>query len=192
MRTVMRDLLALTTLTLLGTLALTGCASESAPRASESTAPTDAPVFASDAEALAAATEAYAAYLAMSDQILAEGGEKPERIRAFATEALAEIEIDGYDNVRSKQLRSVGESDFSGMIVQDRKSSSDIRRGIVTTYLCSDVSGVDVVDANGDSVVSVTRPNFTPFIVSFDLVSLAPVKLLVASADVWDGSGVCR
>ncbi len=35
---------------------------------------TAAPVFASDEEALAAATAAYAAYLAMSDQIFAEGG----------------------------------------------------------------------------------------------------------------------
>ena len=195
MRTVQRDLLVLSSLLLLGTLALTGCTPEpvpQAPQASETTAPTDAPVFASDEEALAAATEAYAAYLAMSDQILAEGGENPDRIRAFSTETLAEIEMEGYAQVRSNKLRSVGESRFSDLILQNLSLTEKAGRGIVTTYLCSDISEVDVVNVNGDSVVKDARPDFTPFIVSFDLVSREPVKLLVSSADVWDGAGICK
>ena len=192
MRTVKRDLLVLGTLLLLGALSLTGCAPEPAPRASETTAPTDAPVFASDEQALAAATEAYAAYLAMSDQILAEGGEDPDRIRAFAAEKLAAIEIKGYANVRLKKLRSVGESRFTDLILQDRSPSGEAGRGIVNTYVCSDISGVDMVNANGDSVVDEARPDFTAFVVAFDLVSRDPVKLLVSSAEVWDGAGICK
>ncbi|TFD29046.1 hypothetical protein [Cryobacterium cryoconiti] len=189
MRTVTRHLSL--SLVLLAALSLAGCAPEPAPQASETTAPTDAPVFASDAEALAAATEAYAAYLAMSDKILAEGGNDPDRIRAFASQKLAEIEMEGYANFRSKGLKSVGESRFSDLILQDESPSDIAGLGAVTTYLCSDVSQVDVVDTNGVSVVADSRPDFTPFIVSFDLVSRDPVALIVASADVWEGAGVC-
>ena len=192
MRTVKRDLLALITLTLLGALSLAGCAPAPAPQASETNGPTEAPVFASDEEALAAATEAYAAYLAMSDQILAEGGADPERIRAFTTERLADIEMEGFANVRSSGFRSVGESQFSELALQDQGKPGKAGRGMLSAYVCSDVSGVDVVDANGESVVKDVRPDFTPFVISFDLISKDPIKLLVAGADVWDGPGVCK
>ncbi|MCU1637074.1 MAG: hypothetical protein JWQ68_2313, partial [Cryobacterium sp.] len=58
------------------------------------------PVFATDEDALAAATEAYAAYLSMSDRILMDGGAQPERIREVATKPLADLEIAGFARVR--------------------------------------------------------------------------------------------
>ena len=61
--------------------ALAGCVpSDSQPSAAPS--PSATPVFASDAEALAAAEKAYAAYLKVSDEIANDGGKDPDRIDA--------------------------------------------------------------------------------------------------------------
>ena len=53
-------------------LVLVGCVPTTTP-ASPAPRPSATPVFATEAEALAAATEAYAAYVRVSDQILADG-----------------------------------------------------------------------------------------------------------------------
>ena len=62
----------------IGALLLSGCLPQQ-PTATPPPEATAAPIFASDEEALAAATAAYAAYLAMSDQILKDGGKDPDR-----------------------------------------------------------------------------------------------------------------
>lgn len=174
-----------------GALALTamvGCAAAPLPPPTPSSTAA-APVFASEEEALAAATEAYAAYLSMSDQILIDGGENPERIKPFASAAMAETEMKGYANAKSKGYRSTGASRFDNLTLQSIDAAAT--EGAVSAYLCSDVSEVDVVDASGDSVVSPDRPSRTPFQVVFDVAATAPPQLVVASADVWNGSGVC-
>ena len=66
-------------------LVLAGCAPD-VPAIQVPPTPTVTPLFASDEEALAAAEEAYAAYLAMSDEITSDGGERPERIPAGSRE----------------------------------------------------------------------------------------------------------
>jgi hypothetical protein len=170
--------------------ALAGCESAPAP-APATTTSTGAPVFASDEEALAAATEAYAAYLSMSDRILIDGGNDPDRIRKFVSNDLAQVELEGYADVRSKGYHSTGGSGVSNIALQSVNESARDGVGIVSVYLCSDVSAVDVVDGTGMSVVSPTRPDKTPFEVTFDLVTRDPVRLIVASSDVWNGGNVC-
>ncbi len=71
-------------LVLVGMLALTGCVDGDRLPTLPPT-PTSTPIFASEEEALAAAEEAYAAYLEMSNLISSEGGVEPERIAPFVT-----------------------------------------------------------------------------------------------------------
>src|SRR4051812_41826324 len=93
-------------------LALAGCVpSDPHPTASPSASAT--PVFASDAEALAAAEKAYAAYLKVSGEISADGGLKPERIDPLVTKEQAPREHDTFAYFSSHDLHTSGSPTFS-------------------------------------------------------------------------------
>ncbi|MDQ1582169.1 MAG: hypothetical protein QOF36_223, partial [Microbacteriaceae bacterium] len=72
MRIVSRGILATLAGAGLIVITLAGCATSASPMPTPSAV--HSPLFASDEEALKAATDAYAAYLAMSDTIAQEGG----------------------------------------------------------------------------------------------------------------------
>ena len=163
-------------------VAVSGCDAAD-PRVTPAPTPSATPVFASDEEALAAAEVAYAAYLAVSDAIFAEGGADPERLSGVASGDFLEASIAGFQKVQTNGWRSVGTSTADSYELQ--KFDPD---GSVTVYLCTDVSGVDVVDSSGQSVVSPNRPARTYFEVNFDYVG-GPT-MLVASREVW-GDGAC-
>jgi hypothetical protein len=169
---------------------LTGCTQPSAP---VPTAPmaTDAPVFASDEEALAAATVAYAAYQETSDLILADGGIDPERIREVVSEKMAVSEMTGFAQARAEGLRSIGKSIFDTISIQSVDQAPVDGTGAVTVYLCSDVSGVDILNAIGTSVVSPSRTERTRFEVTFDLSTRGINQLVVGSRSVWTSGGLC-
>jgi len=154
-------------------------------------APTGTPLFSSDEEALAAAEEAYGAYLAVSGQILNEGGAQPERIDEVVTPERAVVEKAGYLEFESAGRRTVGRTTFFGTVLQRFESETTDGQDVVTVYLCSDVSGVDVLDAAGNSVVSPDRPSLTPFEVAFDTADGTVVTLVVSRKDPWSDSGVC-
>ncbi|TFB64604.1 hypothetical protein E3N86_02940 [Cryobacterium sp. Hz7] len=193
MRTVQRDLLVLGPLLLLGTLALTGCTPEpvpQAPQASETTAPTDAPVFASDEEALAAATEAYAAYLAVIDMVLADGGKDTSQLVDVTAEEALRAETDSANLYTDNGYRSVGSTAFDSVQLQSIK---DDGRGhtAVTAYLCSDVTRVDVVDSTGASVVPNDRVDRFPLTITFQNSSAASNDLTITSSESWSGKNYC-
>ena len=154
-------------------------------------APTGTPLFSSDEEALAAAEEAYGAYLAVSGQILNEGGAQPERIDEVVTPERAAIEKASYSDLGNAGLRTVGRTTFFGTVLQRFDTESPDGRDVVSVYLCSDVSGVDVLDAAGNSVVSPNRPALTPFEVAFDLAGGGGMTLVVSRKEPWPESGVC-
>jgi hypothetical protein len=166
-------------------LTMTGCGDPPPPVTPTPTS-SAAPVFASDEEALAAAEESYRAYTEVADQIFHEGGADPDRLTAVATGDFLDASIAGFENVREKGWHSIGHSTFDSLELQRIDSSPS---GIVSAYLCGDVSGVEVVDSDGVSVVAADRPDRTYFEVIFDL-DVATGRLLVASRQVW-GDGKC-
>jgi hypothetical protein len=187
MRTKSRS--AAVTLVLVTALAATGCTPE-APRANEKPTPTSTPLFASDEEALAAAEEAYAAYLAVTDQIFADGGTDTSMLGAVATGSQLEVDENGFRDVVSKGLRSVGQTTFTDAELQRYSTDVAELEAAVTVYLCEDVSGVDVVDASGLSVVQQDRPDRVRYEVTFDWTGSRPPELLVSDRDPWRG-GEC-
>jgi len=147
--------------------------------------PSATPLFASEDEALAAATEAYAAYTAVSDAILNEGGINPERLEAVATGDDLEINLAAFRQSASQGVHSVGQTQFDSVVLQRVLEQSDDGLEVVTLYLCEDVAGVDLLDSKGSSLVAPERPNRVPFEVSF---SLQGGVLLVSRKDPWPGT----
>ena len=177
-----------------GLVALTGCsATPTDPSVPPDTtdAPAPAPVFASDDEAPAAATSAHAKYLEMSDRILIEGGINPDRINDVATPELAAIQLPDYEESRAKKLHTMGTTTFTNATLQSIRDPNNDGRGIVTVYLCSDISGTNVLNEQDVSIMPPKRPDRTPFVVAFDLSSQDPKTRVAASEIVWTGKGVC-
>jgi hypothetical protein len=164
-----------------------GCAAE--PIAvPTSAAPTPAPAFASDEEALAAATEAYARYQEMADEITGDGGNAPERIAPFVSETYLPVEVHQYDDYRVAQARSVGRTSFAVASAQQLDYGNADNTSIAL-YICDDVSGIDVLDKTGASLVTESRVEVTPFEVGF--VLNRDGLLVVDSRDVWESESFC-
>jgi hypothetical protein len=163
---------------------LSGCVPDAAPH--PTAAPTTSapnPVFASDDEALAAATDAYKAYLAMSDLIASEGGQRPERMADVAVDSALSDAVEGLTQFTTMNLHSSGATAFDHLSLQKRSSDD------VDVYLCEDVSGIDVLDGQGVSVVSPNRKPRTPFQVTLTRTSNA--SLLVKNRVAWAGQYFC-
>jgi hypothetical protein len=164
-------------------LALAGCAPTS--HVTRTPTPSATAVFASDAAALAAAEKTYKGYVAMSDQILSDGGHDPARLRKWATGKALSAAVKGFDEAASKHWHAIGRTVVRDVLLEQRSRS---RASAVTIYACDDVSGVDIVDAAGASVVSSSRPDLSPVEVVF---ALQGSHLLVSQVEGWDGGGIC-
>lgn len=187
MRTVSHHPIAVCALALLVASALAGCATEPTPAPTHTAAATDAPVFASDEEALAAATKAYAAYLKASDAISNDGGTDPERIAPFIAPSLLKSELEGFAGYRSAGAHSVGSTTFVVSSVQGIEASKDFGTSI-SLYICEDVSDLDVVDSKGVSLVSPSRTPLTPFEVTFEG---SADSIVLGYREVWEGRNFC-
>jgi hypothetical protein len=170
--------LAVFAVTLLG---LTACLG-SDPTLVPDPEPTTTPVFANDEEALAAAEEAYAAYIAVSDQILIDGGINPERLLEVATQEVYDTQLEGYEMLAANSWRSTGGTMVDSVQIQYFDSAT------VAVYACVDVSKVDVLNRDGNSVVAADRPARSAFEIFFDYDK---TKLLVAGQEVWTGDDFC-
>lgn len=143
--------------------------------------PTVTPVFASDEEALAAAEEAYGAYLAAVDLSLATGDGTGLRLVAEGN-ALEEA-LDSVEGFIEKGEKLVGQSSFTSMTL-----ISQAIDGRLESYVCLDISQADVVDATGSSIVPPDRASVYPMHLSFEFRSHG---LLVSESEVWDGENFC-
>lgn len=166
---------------------LGGCVASPAPLPasrppSVATEQHDTPLFSTDNEALIAATDAYARYMRVSDEILARGGIHPGRLRQVATgQALSQREKD-FSTYSKRQWRTSGDTMFDSMRVQARSAFT------VTVYVCEDVSNVAVVDALGVSLLSTDDETRTPFVAQ--LVQRGQ-RLVLASKTRWTGNDFC-
>ncbi|TFC81198.1 hypothetical protein E3T23_06845 [Cryobacterium cheniae] len=185
-----RDLLVLGTLLLLGALSLTGCAPEPAPRASETTAPTDAPVFASDEQALAAATEAYAAYLAAGDAEEGAGTPSRDQFLALSSGEAHEQDLSVAASFDEKGWKQIGSTSFDSMAIQSAEINEK-RRWEIRVYVCLDVTNSDIVDSFGVSVSQPDRPLRMPLEVAFVGTDQSNDHLQMTESRVWAGSDFC-
>ncbi|MGN6272145.1 MAG: hypothetical protein ACTHMQ_03555 [Protaetiibacter sp.] len=165
---------------LLIALALVGC-TPTEPMPTPPPTPSEAPVFASDEEALAAAEEAYAAFLATLDQIFIDGGNGSERLLEVASEDVLEQETAGFEQLRAAGFHGTG-STRAKLTLQ----SADLVLGEITAYTCDDISETDIVDTNGVSVVGERSTTTYEYEVVF-----GGSPLILQSRLPWDGADVC-
>ena len=170
-------------------LALAGCAPAGQQAASSPTARAT-PVFASDAEALAAAEKAYAAYLKVSASITSAGGSSPSLIDTFVTESEATTEHRTYKYFSDGGLRSQGSPSLGPMNLEHINYDTS---GIATlvVHACIDASNVRILDSSGVDVTPADRLNMTPLEITMRSSAEFPTKLLVAGSKKWFGSEAC-
>lgn len=166
---------------------LSGCVPSDATPPPEQTASFVAP-YASDEEALAAAEEAYAEYVRVSGEILEQGGADPERLETVVTGDFLASSIEGLREFEEAGKRQTGESKVGNAELQ-RYSPSGGSREIITIYVCRNISGVDVLDSSGQSVVSPERDHSSIMQVTFDYVE-DRAALMVSDQLLWS-SGEC-
>lgn len=179
----------------LATGALSGCSATPAPaprdtaepvaEATPATTETSA-VFASNDEALAAATAFYASYQGIANTISREGGADPSRISDFVTKDMLPGEIATFERLADRGVHLVGDIDFDSMSVQ----SADLNAGSINLYMCLDVSKGEVVDAGGMSVAPPDRPLRYPLVVAL-VQNDALNQLLLEKSEIWSGSDFC-
>lgn len=172
------------------TAATLGACTQPTPEPTRSDAPTvkPTPAFASDADALKAATDAYAAYLKMSDTIAHDGGANPERIKPYATGDALEAGLKSAQQFREAGAHSIGLTTVTNSKLQtaDYQSPTELQ---ISFYVCEDVSGVDVRDQNDKSLVSADRPPQATYTVT---VVGRNDRLTVDSDEPWPGASVCE
>lgn len=169
---------------------LAACApGESAPTPSPSPVETDAPIFASDEEALAAAISAYEAYSAASAVVGNEGGEGVERLEDTVTPDLYKQLVEEFTALRDANLRIVGEPAISGGSLAERSETQSLAS--VSAYFCRDVSPTAVVDANGTDVTPASRDAVQPVLAHFVSRADASETLIVESMERWSDASFC-
>lgn len=152
--------------------------------------PSTAPIFASDEEALAAATEAYARYLKVSDEITGEGGLGAERIAEFVTAAVFDEEKAGFKEYQEKGLKTRGSSIVNEMRLQQYLDAGD-GTGTVTVYVCVNISDVQIIDGYGNDVTPSETPKISPLEVEFEAKGQTPVIMTISRSELWSGSNFC-
>ena len=146
------------------------------------------PLFASDEEALEAATQAYEEFLRVSGQILRDGGKNPERLRPLVSEDVYESEAEGFALLEENGWRSVGESALIGTELQQHINGP---AGIaeVVAYVCVSVDGNDIVNSEGVSQVSADRATEVSFEIVF--ASMPSGILLIDRKTTWAETAAC-
>ncbi len=183
-----RSLTAVTGLLILGlTTTLVGC-SDTTRLPDPTPEATAEPLFASDEEALAAAVEVYEEFLAVTDQILQEGGAEPERLEPLVSPDLYESELAGFEDFASSGARLVGSSSITASELQQRSPGSDPDSEEVIAYFCVSSEDTDVVDASGSSI----REPGAPVEYGFEVVTaFAPDGAVIESNQLFDGLQSC-
>ena len=162
----------------IASLTLVGC-STSAPKAvPTSSAVEQAPAFASDEEALAAAQAAYAEYLSVSDQIARDGGANPERLKKLVSSNLFEEMKSTFNSMKNDGLHAEGVTTFDSLHLENRSVSN------ASFYLCVDVSQNLMFNASGENVTPSNRMNRVPLVVNFAFHGTPTIE----SSEVWSCS----
>ena len=144
------------------------------------------PLFATDEEALEAATQAYEEYLAVVDRVLQNPSGDSSALSKVAESAALEEVKDSVATFAERGLRVEGvrelvEVEFQQMFEFD--SSSRVR-----FYVCESVAGFDVIGPEGASVVEESRPDLTAFEVE---VMAQGENVLVVERAVWADQQFC-
>lgn len=166
---------------------LVSCSDGAGPPVTPAPAPSGTPVFASDEEALAAAEEVYGRYLEVSNAVGAAGWTDTEPLEEVLRAQALEDELASANAYEEAGLRQEGRIDYDTATLQ--QYSAEVSGAVsVSVYLCIDVSAVDLIDAEGQSVVPAGRIDRQPVEVTIDDVD---GTLKISGSEAWSGASFC-
>ena len=166
-------------------LALVGCSSPTVipPAAPPSD---EAPLFATDEEALAAATAAYEEFLAALDSKLQDPPAEDIDLGDFASSQALDEATESVDRFVTQGLRI---TDARAVIATELQMFSELSAGVeVVIYACESVEGVDLLNTDGESLVEEGRPDLSGWEAA---VIFNGESVSVDSRNQWAGEGVC-
>lgn len=158
---------------------LTGCSP-----APESPEPT--PSFTSDAEAFAAAEETYRAYIDALNEVDLSDPETFEAVYAWTTGDLNASDRKGLSEYHASR------ADVTGSSVPVTVSGAAVGvDGTTTLNVCLDVSGIEVTNSAGESLVDPDRVDVQSLLVELTPSTDQPLSYLISSIDPRDGKPTC-
>lgn len=174
---------------LIAALLLVGCMPVE-PTVTPVPEPSVTPIFASDEDALAAATEAYAKYLEVSDAVRSENGRAPERISEFVTTDRLEDELESFSDFAKDGRSTVGLIAFDSVKLQ-RYFVEPPGVATVVMYLCLDASAIKFVDQNGNDVTTAEKPDRQLFEVTMVSGPTKASNLVLSGSELWSNDSNC-
>jgi hypothetical protein len=145
-------------------------------------APTPTPTstgFASEAEAFAAAEETYRAYVDALNRVDLSDPATFEDVYQWTTGDLNASDRESFSMYHAESFTVIGDTEIRKFTPQ----SYDPATVTVTAVACSDVSQIDVLDAEGNSQVAANRPDLYQLIVTFESAEVGSSEFLIASSN---------
>jgi hypothetical protein len=183
-----RPILVALSLTLLA--ASLGACAESASIPSPPPPAAEAPLFATDEEALEAATVAYAEYLIASGAVTSEPAASPANVTPLVTAEYLEDFSRSLSSVREAGLTTEGSTTL--VSAQLQQHFEDLTGTTVVIYVCLDVSGVRAFDEAGLDQTPADRALLVGLEVGLFSPSELRGELLVASSQAWEAGSLCE
>jgi hypothetical protein len=173
----------------LAALILSGCVQQP-PSVIPNSTPTAAPVFATDADALAAAKTAYVGYLAAADAVNARGGRDPSSLSRWVSPGWFPTEARSYRDFAKTHETVAGTTTFTDFTFV-RQSLAVSGAAVVVAHVCLDIDKVKIKDASGATVVPAGARKRVPLQVSFVSKSRASTLLVVDRSTPWRNADPC-
>ncbi|WP_162940012.1 hypothetical protein [Gryllotalpicola protaetiae] len=149
---------------------------------------TPTPVFTSDADALAAATTTFTQFEAASDRVASAGWTDPGPLRSLVSADGYKHEQETAAKYRSQHAHATGSTVINNTQLESHRQ--DGGEAVIRMYVCEDLSGVDILDDTGMSLVDPSRADFVSYLI--ELEGTSSNKLVVQSIDYWSGGGICK
>jgi hypothetical protein len=150
--------------------ALTACTPTPEPT------PTPTAAFASEEEAFAAAEETFRNYTAALSAVDLTAPESLENIYMWLVADAENASRETFSQLAAEKLTVSGETTFTHF----EGTEVDLTSGATHAIVCLNVSDVDVLTSQGDSVVADDRPDLQPLDVSF-VAANTPSGLAISS-----------
>ncbi len=146
------------------------------------------PLFASDEEALEAATAAYEEYLAASNKVASSPPFELGVLEKLATSDYLERERESLARLEDQGWRISGQSTVTASELQQRYADATLGE-VVVIYVCVDVSNARVLAGDGSDVTPSDRSEMVTLEVEF--VEGQDSGLILNRSDAWSGDPVC-
>ena len=163
-------------------LTLSGCAADAQrPSVSPPTVLTASP--SSDGQERSV-QQLYDRYLRVTQEVLREGGEGPERLQPLVSEAQYKRELDTTRRIHASGYRLVGSLSYSHFTIQH----ADLGAGRLQAYVCVDNTRSHLEDSGGRTIEVEKRAKTGTLLVGFTGLPETPV---IDSSKSWSGSSIC-